>query len=196
MWVLGTILLTAALWSAAVEAGQVTITTHTRTYRVSGDTIQAVVKSMKRNGPNSELHRRRALGMADYRFRTRLQTKTKNGRCHVEDASVTMHISYILPRLSKPERLPRRHLSRWRNIHSMIERHEHQHGRYYRQFAHDLHRALMSLRPQKNCSAVRTQDKRIRARLEKISIQRNRRYDRNQYRPFNRRLKLLAPKRR
>ena len=196
MWLLGTLMVIATLWTAAADAGQVSISTHTRTYRVSGDTIQAVVKSMKRNGPNSELHGRRALGMADYRFRTRVKTTKRNGRCHVEDASVTMRISYILPRLSKPERLPRSHFNRWRQIHSMIERHEHQHGRYYRQFANELHRALRSMRPQSSCSAMKSQERKIRDRLEKISIRRNRNYDRGQYRPFNRRLKLLAPKRR
>lgn len=196
MWVRGTLMFGLAMWGAAAEAGQVSISTHTRTYRVSGDTIQAVVKSMKRNGPNSELHGRRALGMADYRFRTRLKTKKLNGRCRVEDASVTMRISYILPRLSKPERLSRNHFRRWRTIHSMIERHEHQHGRYYRQFANELHRALRSIRPQGSCSAVKAQEKKIKKRLEQISIRRNRNYDRGQYRPFNRRLKLLAPKRR
>ena len=196
MWALGILIVTLTLWSSAAEAGQVSITEKTRTYRVSGDTIQAVVKSMKRNGPHSELHGRRALGMADYRFRTRVKTAKRNGRCYVEDASITMRISYILPRLSKPERLPRSHFNRWRSIQTMIRRHEHQHGRYYRQFANELHRALRSIRPQRNCSAIKAQEKKIKKRLEQISIRRNRNYDRGQYRPFNRRLKLLAPKRR
>jgi predicted secreted Zn-dependent protease len=196
MWKLGTFLVIASVWTFSAQAGQVEVTSHTRTYRVSGDTIQAVVRSMKRNGPNSELHGRRALGMADYRYRTRVRTKSKNGRCHVEDASVTMRISYILPRLSKPDRLPRSHLNRWRKVRAMIERHENQHGRYYRRFANDLHRSLRAISPQRNCAAVRALEKKIKTRLENISIQRNRRYDRGQYRPFNRRLKLLAPKRR
>lgn len=196
MWVLGIVMVTVALWSAAAEAGPVSITEKTRTYRVSGDTIQAVVKSMKRNGPHSELHGRRALGMADYRFRTRLKTSKRDGRCHVDDASVTMRIIYILPRLSKPDRLSRNHFNRWRSIHAMIRRHEHQHGRFYRQFANELHRALRSIRAQAHCSAVKAQEKKIKKRLEQISIRRNRNFDRGQYRPFNRRLKLLAPKRR
>lgn len=196
MWALGMVMMMTMVLSSAVQAGTVSISEKTRTYRVSGDTIQAVVKSMKRNGPHSELHGRRALGMADYRFRTSVKTKKKDGRCHVEDASVTMRISYILPRLSKPERLRRNHLNRWRAIHRMIRNHENQHGRYYKQFANELHRALRRIRPQGSCSAVKAQEKAIKKRLEQINIRRNRNYDRGQYRPFNRRLKLLAPKRR
>ena len=135
MWALGMVMMMTMVLSSAVQAGTVSISEKTRTYRVSGDTIQAVVKSMKRNGPHSELHGRRALGMADYRFRASVKTKKKDGRCHVEDASVTMRISYILPRLSKPERLRRNHLNRWPAIHRMIRTHENQHGRYYKQFA-------------------------------------------------------------
>lgn len=178
------------------QAKNVSISDRTSTYRVSGDTIQAVVKSMKRNGPQSELHGRRALGMADYRYRASLKTTTKNGTCRVKEAKVTMRISYILPKLTRPERLRQSHRSRWRRIRSMIVQHEHQHGRYYRLFANQLQNALASIRPQRNCSEVRKLEKQIKTRLEKASIRRNRRYDRAQYSPFNSRLKRLAPKRR
>ena len=134
--------------------------------------------------------------MADYSYRTSLQTASEKGRCRVKQAKVTMHIKYILPRLSRPKRLRASHRGRWQRIRSMIERHEHQHGRYYRLFAHQLQGALASIRPQKNCLAVHKQARQIKKRLESASMRRNRRYDRAQYSPFNRRLKRLAPKRR
>ena len=193
---MGTSALFLLCFSLQAIAGGVSIDQHTRTYGVSGDTIQEVVKSMKRNGPHSDLHGRRALGMADYRYRTNLRLKRESGSCKVEDASVSMRIWFIIPRLRNPEKLKRNHQSRWRRIRSMIVAHENQHGRYYRQFANQLHTALRTIRPQKDCSAVRRLEKQIKVRLEKANVRRNRAYDRGQYRPFNRRLKQLAPKRR
>ena len=178
------------------QAKNVSITYRTSTYRVSGDTIQAVVRSMKRNGPHSELHGRRALGMADYRYRTNIRTKQQKGTCRVEQAKVSMRIIYILPRLSRPERLRASHHRLWRSIRSMIVRHENQHGRYYRLFANQLQNALASIRPQKSCAAIRKLERQIKKRLEQANARRNRQFDRAQYRPFNSRLKRLAPKRR
>lgn len=185
-------------WLAVVMCADaaVTVSERTRTYRVSGSTIQAVVKSMKRNGPHSELHGRRALGMADFRYRTSLRLDRSNGACKVNGADVKLQIFYIVPRLTRPEKLRSNHRSRWRRIHAMIIAHENQHGRYYRLFANQLHQALRNIRPQRDCAAVRRLEKQIKTRLEKANMRRNRAYDRGQYRPFNRRLKLLAPKRR
>ena len=181
--------------ASSAQAKTVSISEHTRTYRVSGNTVQAVVKSMKRNGPNSELHGRRARAMADYRVRTSVATQRSEGRCIVKGAKVSMRISYIVPKLTNSSRLSPGHLNRWRKIKSMIVRHENQHGRYYRTFAHQLQAALASIRPQQSCSQVRVLEKKITKRLKAQSIRRNRNYDRGQYAPFNRRLKNLAPKR-
>lgn len=191
-----TALVFVLLSATCAEAKNVSISHRTTTYRVSGDTIQAVVKSMKRNGPQSQLHGRRALGMADYRYRTSLKTESKNGTCRVKQVKVAMQIKYILPRLSRPKKLRPSHLGRWRRIRSMIERHEQQHGRYYRLFANQLQNSLASIRPQRNCAAVRRLEQQIKKRLESASVRRNRRFDQAQYSPFNRRLKRLAPRRR
>ncbi len=181
--------------SVPAWAGDVSISERSRTYRVSGGTIQAVVKSMKRNGPVSELHGRRALAMADYRFSHNIRVKRTGDRCRVEDASVNMRIFYVLPRLSQPKRLNGRDRARWRRINGMIVAHENQHGRYYRRFARDLQRALRALKPQSNCARLHQKARTVRKRLESISKNRNRRFDRAQYKPFNRRLKRMAPRR-
>lgn len=175
-------------------AGNVTISQHTRTYPASGGTIQAIVKSMKRNGPMSELHGRRALGMADYRYNTRVQTVQKGGLCRVSSAHVSMRIFYVLPKLTRRDSLSKSHFARWLKISSMIGRHERQHGRLYQQFARQLQSALSKMKPQKQCFTLKSQERQISKRLEQANINRNRRYDRAQYKPFNRRLKALAPK--
>lgn len=180
----------------AAKAAGVSVTERVRTYRVYGNTIQAVVRSMKQNGPRSELHGRRALGMADYRYRTQVLTKRIDGRCSVTGASVALRIFYTLPSLSKRARLSARDQNRWRSISSMIARHERRHGRYYRQFARELQRALSKMRPQEDCHQIRVVERQLKARFEESNAQRNRRYDRAQYKPFNRRLKRLAPKNR
>lgn len=173
---------------------KVTILEHTRTYRVSGNTIQAVVKSMKRNGPRSELHGRRALAMADYSYWPKVQLEQKKGLCRVSHATVSMRIYYVLPQLSRPQSLSRSHRSRWRRISSMITRHERQHGRLYRQFARQLQAALSKMPPRQSCAQLRSKQRQLTRRLEQANIHRNRRFDRAQYKPFNRRLKALAPR--
>ena len=184
-----------ALWAPNVLASDLRIGETIRTYSVTGNSIQAVVKSMKRNGPMSQLHGRRALGMADYRYRTKVKTKKSNGVCRVMNATVSMQIYLTLPRLSSRARLNRRDASKWRRISSMIERHERHHARLYRRFANDLRRALLRMKPQRNCHDFRRLERQLTERLENLSKRRNRNFDRAQYRPFNRRLKRLAPKR-
>ncbi len=188
------VMLSFGVGTMALAAG-ISVTERTRNYRVAGNNIQAVVRSMKRNGPLSQFHGRRALGLADYRYRTAIKTKVENGRCHVTDASIKLRIFYVLPKLSTSSKLNRRDQSKWRAISSMIKRHEDQHGRFYRRFAAELQKSLVNMKPQKNCNQFKKLEQQLRARHEKSNTRRNRSFDRNQYKPFNRRLKRLAPKR-
>lgn len=171
----------------------VKVTVRNSTYRVHGSTIQSVVKAMKHGGPHSDNHGRRALALADYRYSTRLQTERRNGLCRVKRADVRMTIYFILPQLSASARLSKNHKSRWKRIYSMIRNHENRHGRYYRQFANELHHALTRMKPMKNCSALFQTERKIRRRLEQRNQNRNSWYDRAQYKQFNTRLKRLAP---
>lgn len=184
-----------AIVCANVLAADVNIRETIRTYSVTGNSIQAVVKSMKRNGPMSQLHGRRALAMADYRFKTSVKTKKYDGLCRVLGATVSMKIFLTMPRLSSRANLTSRDHKRWRAIHSMIERHERHHARLYRRFANELQRALLKMKPQSNCQILKKLKKKLTKRHEEISKRRNRIFDRAQYSPFNRRLKTLAPKR-
>lgn len=189
------VVLMAALHATNTLAADVTITERIQPYRVSGNTIQDVVKSMKRNGPVSELHGRRALGLADYWYRTNVKTKKADGLCRVTGVSVSMQVYLKWPELSRSSRLSSRDQRRWRQIRLMIERHERHHGRLYRQFAHELQRALARMKPRRDCGQFRKIEKQLKDRYEELNARRNRNYDRGQYKPFNRRLKLLAPKR-
>lgn len=188
----GTVLL--AVISADPGAAGLRVTEQIKTYSVTGSTIQAVVRSMKRNGPFSENHGRRALGLADFRYRTRLKTEQRKGRCHVRGADVTMRIWYIVPGLSSRARLSKRDAARWQRIRSMITAHERQHARLYRRFGKELAGALQKLKPAANCAQLTRQERLLRRRFEQRNMRRNRRFDRAQYGPFNARLRRLAPK--
>lgn len=174
-------------------ASDVKITERTRYYSVSGPTVQALVKTMTKRGPFSEDHGKRAVGLADYTYRTRIKTSKKNGFCRVTKATVTMQIFYFVPKLSRPKQLRARDHSKWRRIAAMILRHERQHGRFYKRLAGELQRALLSMKPQKSCSKFKAMERKIRVKLEKRDKNRNRRFDRAQYPPFNAGLAALAP---
>ena len=190
--------LALVLMSFGLICGQamasVQFTVSKRSYSVSGNTVQEVVRSMKRNGPHSENHGRRALGLADFRHRVSLKLKSDGNLCRVEQAKVRVRAWYIVPKLRKSASLRGAHLKRWRRISGMIDRHELQHIALYRRFANELHSGLRKLAAGPDCRYVRNKAKTLEKRLIKRNASRNRHYDRRQYGPFNRRLKLLAPR--
>lgn len=180
--------------SCGVARGEIKVTERIRTYTVTGSTIQEVVRSMKRRGPDSTLHGRRALGLSDFRHRTRMRTSRKEGRCQVVGVSISLRIYHTWPRLSKKSTLAKSHRARWRTIRRMIVRHERRHGALYRQFARELQLNLKRIPPQSQCSHLRDRQRSVTKKLLARDRKRNRRFDRIQYKPFNRRLKRLAPK--
>lgn len=175
------------------HASNLKITERTSYYSVSGPTVQALVKAMTRRGPYSEDHGRRAVGLADYKYRTNIKTHKKNGLCRVKSVSISMQIYYFVPKLSRPKQLRARDHSKWRRIASMILRHEKQHGRFYKRLAKELQVTLARMKPQKSCSKFKSMERKIRAKLEKRDKSRNRNFDRAQYPPFNAGLAALAP---
>lgn len=186
------VLLISMVISISHAAG-LKITEKKRTYRVSGSSVQAIVRSMTRRGPVSKDHGKRALGLADFRYKTNIKTAKKNGQCRVISVTIDFQMFYIVPKHSSSSRIRSRDRSKWRRIKSMIESHERQHMRYYRQFASELHQALSAMKPQVNCARFKTQERRIRKKLERSNKNRNRRYDQVQKKPFNRRLDKYAP---
>ena len=187
------LLLPGVVAGPPTAAAEVQIRERTFGYVVTGRSVHAVVSAMKRGGPHAD-DGRRALGLADYRYRTRLHTEQWNGTCRVKRADVRMTIYYTLPRLSSSAKLSSRERARWNRILAMIRSHEKQHGRYYRQFANELHGALRRIPARKTCAEVHSRVREIRAKLVKRNKARNQRFDRAQYRPFNKRLKRLAPR--
>lgn len=186
------IALLLAFYAVPASFAGVKVTEKTYTYRVSGSSIQAAVKTMTRRGPMTD-HGRRAAGLADFRYRTSVKTKKSNGFCRVTDVTVTINIFYKIPKHSNPSKMSSRDRRRWRSVVSMIDRHERQHGRYYRQFATQLHNALRRMKPQRSCGKFRTIERGLRKKYEGYNKSRNRRYDRAQHKPFNKRLEQLAP---
>lgn len=175
------------------HASNLKITERTSYYSVSGPTVQALVKAMTRRGPYSEDHGRRAVGLADYKYRTNIKTHKKDGLCRVKSVSISMQIYYFVPKLSRPKQLRARDHSKWRRIASMILRHEKQHGRFYKRLAKELQVTLARMKPQKSCSKFKSMERKIRAKLEKRDKSRNRNFDRAQYPSFNAGLAALAP---
>ncbi|PCH45763.1 MAG: hypothetical protein COC23_05600 [Hyphomicrobiales bacterium] len=177
---------------ANFAAAGIKVTQKSRFYRVSGHSIQDVVRSMKQNGPYSWDHGRRALALADFRYRIKTETKKVNKLCRVISISLAMNIVYDLPRLSSRDRLSKTHKSRWRRISLMIKNHENRHGRYYRQFARELHNSLRQMKPRTNCRDFKREENRLRKSFERRNSARNRRFDARSYPRFNRRLRRLA----
>ncbi len=173
------------------RAADINVTTTSRYYTVSGRTIHDVVRAMKWTGPYSSNDGKRALALADYRLSYRLNTKISDGSCNIHRVKVSLRIFYILPRLSSRTRLSRRDQNKWKRINHLIVAHEKQHGKFYRRLANDLQRQILKLKPKPHCARISQQARDVMRKLENRSKQRNRRYDRNQYRPFNRRLKRI-----
>ncbi len=181
-----------SLLATSSAYAEVTVTERTKTYRVSGDTAAELARSMSKRGPYSRAHRSRSWATAARDLRFQIDRDFKNGQCRVTGADVRMKITYTLPRLSRSTRLNAREKSRWDRMTKLLEKHERVHGRLYRELAGKTHRALLKLKPARNCRAL---DKDALAEVKRLSAQdseRNQRFDRRDSRNYRRMNRLFS----
>ncbi len=161
-------------------------------YIIDGKTAPEFAVSMSKKGPFSLQHRRRAWATAskDISYQV-LRRKTSRG-CKVTGVKVKLKIRYKLPKVRSLKGVSRRNRKKWKKMFRLLSRHERVHGRYYRQFAYRIKKALIKLPRQSSCRLLDRKADRLVKLLNKADRKINRRFDENDKKNYRRMVRLYS----
>lgn len=123
------LLAVVCLAPAQAEADVKTIT-KVRSYPVVGNSGEALMKAMERDGPRQGF-RTRAIAQTRYSAGWELGWTVSSGQCHLDTADVTLSINYRYPELAGKASPALR--KRWAKFLAGVRKHEEIHGRTARQ---------------------------------------------------------------
>ena len=170
--------------TAHAKSKSVTIIEKTEYYSITGKSAAEFAVSMGRKGPYSRQHRRRAWATA-YRDLTYqlVQQKLKQS-CRITDAKIKLSITYTLPKLTQEKAVPSKELAKWRRMLDLLIRHERTHGLYYKQMAEKVHRSLVRMKPQSNCTSQKQSAKALVKKLSQENKLLNDRFDERDHKNY------------
>lgn len=137
------LVLTVALSCAGSAHADVKVVEKVDHYRISGDTGDALMKAMDRNGPRHGFMAR-AIAQTRYSIAWNLEWKEDGPRCRLESADVTLSVTYRFPTISgsiSPS-LKRK----WAVFIKGVVKHERMHGRIAREMADAAYKAATKVR--------------------------------------------------
>lgn len=129
------------LTAAEASAGVKTVV-KVDTYRISGDSGQALMQAMDRKGPRHGFLTR-AIAQTRYSVAWTLGWSVEDRRCRLKSADVVLSVNYRLPALSG--QVPAVLKKRWAKFMSGVRKHEETHGRIARQMAARAQKAVLNV---------------------------------------------------
>lgn len=119
------------LMTAEAAAGVKTVV-KVDTYRITGDSGEALMQAMDRKGPRHGFLTR-AIAQTRYSVAWTLGWSVEDRRCRLKSADVVLSVNYRFPTLSGPT--PAALKARWAKFMIGVRKHEETHGRIARQMA-------------------------------------------------------------
>jgi predicted secreted Zn-dependent protease len=135
------IVLIACLAASPALCG-VKTTIRTETYAIAGNTGEALLDSMDRNGPRHGLLAR-AMAQTRYKVGWDVDWLKSGSKCRLKSADATLSIVYRYPVLAR--RAPRKLERRWKAFLAGVRQHEEMHGRLARQMVVAAHNSVSRL---------------------------------------------------
>ncbi|MEM9733223.1 MAG: DUF922 domain-containing protein [Pseudomonadota bacterium] len=181
-----------AVVALPAHAGGVKITEKTNFYTITGKTAQQFAISMSRRGPYSRAHRARSWATASRDLTYQLVNTKTAKNCRVKDVNVRLKITYQMPKPRTLKGVSKKHRGRWQRMYRLLDTHEKVHGRFYKEFARNLHRQLLRMKPAGSCRAL---DRKASNLVEKLSEKdrlRNQRFDARDTRNYRRMTRLYS----
>jgi predicted secreted Zn-dependent protease len=117
-------------------------TIRTETYAIAGNTGEALLDSMDRNGPRHGLLAR-AMAQTRYKVGWDVHWLRSGNRCRLKSADATLSIVYRYPELARPA--PRKLERRWKAFLAGVRKHEEMHGQIARQMVLAAHNSVSRL---------------------------------------------------
>ncbi len=127
------------LMTAEAAAGVRTVV-NVDTYRITGDSGEALMQAMDRKGPRHGFLTR-AIAQTRYSLAWTLDWSIADRRCRLKAADVVLSVNYRFPTLAG--QAPAALRSRWAKFMIGVRRHEETHGRIARQMAARAQKAVL-----------------------------------------------------
>ena len=123
-------------------------------YKVSGDTGAALMRSMNRKGPKHGFLAR-AMAQTSYTIEWKMQWARQNGGCKLSRADAVLFIKYRYPEVA--HKVDPRLKARWNRFMSGVRKHEEMHGKIARDMVTAAQRSVSGLSTARDPNCIRTQ---------------------------------------
>jgi predicted secreted Zn-dependent protease len=131
-------------------------------FTIGGSTVADLDRELVRLGPLSSTTGRRHPGATRIKFNGTATFVSKDGRCFVRGAHISLSTRIMLPRWSNRKRANRDMGNLWDTISADIKRHEERHAEIARTHALALEKTILSLPSAGDCAV-------LKAKVSKVS---------------------------
>lgn len=184
-----TLALTLCLAGAAPAAG---VSKSYSYFSIGGSTLDEIETELSRHGPQVRSSGSRHPGATRMQFTTKIGYAAGDGKCRVMQASVNVTAKVILPKWRRSRKADPDVRLIWDTLASDIKRHEESHVLIAKNYARDLEKALLAIRPQADCTVAAEKAKQVTASMLASHDKAQDRFDRIEAANFeNRMLRLL-----
>lgn len=172
-------------------SGETLISKRISYFSIGGRTAAELDKALSASGPMMKSTGTRHPGATRIKFGGTVTYVSRDDRCAVGSAKVTLNTRIILPRWKYRRQAGRDLALVWDTLASDIKRHEERHAEIARGHARDLERKLKSLRPEADCERMQARVDRTTADAVTAHDADQARFDRVESKNFNDRMMRL-----
>lgn len=122
-------------------------------FSIGGKTAADLDREMAEHGPL--LNTGRHPGATRVTFAGKASYVAEEGRCSIGEARIVLTTKMMLPRWKNRSKADARMALLWDTLSADIKRHEERHAEIARNHARALEKTLRSLRPERNCEALK-----------------------------------------
>ncbi|AEH78862.1 DUF922 domain-containing protein [Sinorhizobium meliloti] len=156
-------------------SGETLISKRISYFSIGGRTAAELDKALSASGPMMKSTGTRHPGATRIKFGGTVTYVSRDDRCAVGSAKVTLNTRIILPRWKYRRQAGRDLALVWDTLASDIKRHEERHAEIARIHARQMEKALLSLKAEDSCE-------RMQARVAEVSAEEVERHDKDQAR--------------
>ncbi|ANK72543.1 DUF922 domain-containing Zn-dependent protease [Ensifer adhaerens] len=157
-------------------------------FSIGGRTAEELDKALSASGPMMKSTGARHPGATRIKFGGSITYVSRNGRCAVGSARVTLNTRIILPKWKYRRQAGRDLALVWDTLSSDIKRHEERHAEIARNHARRMEKMFLALKPQDTCEEMQESVARVSATAIEAHDKDQARFDRTEAANFDKRM--------
>ncbi len=180
---LGVLLLLLPLVFGVAHA-KVSVSTRTKAFTITGKTGKQIYQQIRNKRP-AHMRKLKAIGLTRAKIKYKnVRFQSKGNRCVATNVDIQLLVTYYYPRWDKRKGSSRLLQKRWNAFEKELHRHEHYHGKIYRNFATALEKEFrkISAPATRGCKLAIAKAKKKAQALKKSAEARQAAFDRRERR--------------